>query len=76
MDYEQVQFIDQTVRNVHHALGNMLVTTGLAVERDGSLSPASQALFRRQWQRLHVQAIQAMQASLAVLNENSLVGGQ
>jgi hypothetical protein len=72
MDYEQVQFIDQTVRNVHHALGNMLVTTGMAVQRKGAISSENQALFLRQWQRLHVQAIQEMQASLTVLNENSL----
>ena len=48
MDYEQVQFIDQTVLHVHHALGNMLITTGMAVNA-GALSPENQALFLRQW---------------------------
>jgi hypothetical protein len=68
MNYEQVQFIDQTVRQVHHALGNMLITTGLAVQRGGVLSPENQALFLQQWQRLHLQAIQEMQASLTALS--------
>jgi hypothetical protein len=68
MDYEQVQFVDAIVRQAHHALGNMLITTGMALQRFGALSPELQVLFFAQWKNLHLKAMQDLQTSFGALN--------
>ncbi len=67
MSYEQIQLMDKTAKEVRHTLANLLVTTGVAIEQFGALSPAMKGKFVQQWATLHLKAMHDLQASFALL---------
>lgn len=68
MNYEQVQLVDETVRQVRHALSNLLVSTGLVIERFDTLSIEKKAKFEHEWHVVYLQAIQDLQATQVVFD--------
>jgi len=69
MNHEQVQQVDETARQVRHALSNLLVSTGLVVERFDSLPAEKRAKFEQEWRTVYLQAIKDLQAVLPYFDE-------
>jgi hypothetical protein len=69
MNHEQVQLVDETARQVRHALGNLLVSTGLVVERFDTMSLEKRVKFEQEWNAVYLQAIQDLQAQLLFFDE-------
>ncbi|MCX6047252.1 MAG: hypothetical protein NT075_19270 [Chloroflexi bacterium] len=69
MNHEQVQLVDETTRQVRHALSNLLISTGLVAEQFDNLALEKRANFEQGWKVVYLQAIQDLEAMLVCFDE-------
>ena len=67
MNRKQTRIVVERVRQVHHALADVITTMDLSVEVSASLSQEEKARYERYWKDAHLKAIQELQESLNYL---------
>lgn len=67
MNRKQTQIVVEKVRQVHHALADVITTMDLSVEVSATLSQEEKVRYERYWKDAHLKAIQELQESLSYL---------